>query len=208
MEYMSTSVDFRTESGIRSYAATLGIVIPESSLKAMMSSVRQGRCSPSHLAQYLEGTAYARFLQTDYPPRISERRFLTLQGLLGERYNEYVVSLQTLSKRLELSETFIDHTASRQLTDPNGCPYLPFISNILSEAPPPALSLNTASIAAYSRHEGVPMDPIQAEQLLSASHPSPREIKRHIFACSYTNFTRDPKGFSDTLRSYRKEHAA
>jgi hypothetical protein len=198
-----TSVDsIKDIPSLKQYADELRIKIPDETMKKMEQSVKDGKLSPSELANYLRGTAYEHFLQSKNVPSLSEADHTHLKTTLGpENYKLYAESLAAVSKKTGLTEPALDQIADKLFHDKAKA--MKLYSDAISNVSIPELQSQPESVIAYAKKVGVDMPPPRAN-LLCDLQLDKDELKKHIIHLSFETFSEMDRSFSKRLNTQLK----
>ena len=195
--------EIKNEQQLKAYAESLSIKIPEKTFQDMARSIREGKNSPSQLANYLRGHAYEQFLQSKTVPHISEATHKQIKDNLGEhKYHVYTANLQTVSKKIGLTEPTVHHLAERFTVDKAEA--LQLYSHTTRNALPSLDTSSAKTVSEYAKRLGVDLSEHQS-QILIDSNLSKDEIKKHIAYTSFEQFSKDPERLSHVINSPAKQ---
>jgi hypothetical protein len=189
-------------SGLHAYAKTLKLDIPESTMTAMETSIKNKEYSPSILANYLQGKAYQQFLQSTKVPYISEADHKQIKDSYGtDGYNRYIKNLSDLSKKTGVTEPVLHSISQEYFRD------LPRAMTLLNETLKklPEINSDRSSIEAYSKACGHPLNEIKI-QFLYDINLTKDEMKAHIMRSAIENFSKGPELFRNKIVAIGKEH--
>ncbi|NLD99026.1 MAG: hypothetical protein GX640_04065 [Fibrobacter sp.] len=195
-----TKYEVTNAETLAAYAKELQIDIPDSTFKKMVQSIKDRNHSPSQLAQYLEGLAYQRFLQSPDVPYISEKRHENLKSELGDRYPEYYSGIKQLSISSGLPEPFIDKLIFARIYDEKNDSL--FISDWIKETGKVTLKNignDAKSISETADKYGLKINQIEAQAFLDAGFTK-TDIAKHILRHSYESFISSPELFKGQIK--------
>jgi hypothetical protein len=187
---------------LKYYADQLGVSIPEKTFDAMSLAIREGRNSPSQLANYLRGHAYEQFLQSKNVPHLSDAEISGLKQNMGkEASDQYLRSLEKVSRAVNIPQTALHQVVDEYSKDRRDA--LALYEKIVSNSPPAQLEKSQDSIVKYSKSIGVTMDESKAQFLIDIQLTK-EEIAKHIVHSSFERFSKGPEQFKSQVESLSK----